>query len=293
MSRSRDTLTWLEPGDEAEESGWFEPGGRFRIGDVEFQCATSAHRSARGRFWIRKDRALVEEYLDLLDGFPKANVVELGIGDGGSVALTALLTEPKRLVAIELNPHRVEALDELIGDLGLSERVRLHYGVDQADRTRLGTIVEDEFAGEPLDLVIDDASHSLEETRASFETLFPRLRPEGQLLIEDWNHQHLLSRGIAEALARPDRPGLAEFERRLGEGPPEAPLSRLVVELILAQAESDEFLTRVTIGPHWVAVRRGPATLDPGGFRLSDLYTDHLGLLPSEGSADLRGVGSP
>ena len=289
MTRSRDTLTWLEPGEDIGESGWFEPGGRFRIGNVEFQCATSAHHSAPGHFSIRKNRVLVEEYLDVLDGFPEANVVELGIGDGGSVALAALLTEPKRLVAIELNPTRVDALDELVGDLGLSEYIRLHYGVNQADRVRLGTIVEDEFAAEPLDLVIDDASHSLEETRSSFETLFPRLRPEGLLLIEDWNHQHLLSRGIAEALARPDRPGLAEFERRLGEGPPEAPLSRLVVELILAQAESEEFLARVTVGPRWVGVRRGPGTLDHRGFRLSDLYTDHLGLLPGESAADLGG----
>ena len=46
-----------------------------------------------------------------------------------------------------------------------------------SDRERaLGTIVAEEFGDERLDLVVDDASHSLEPTRTSSETLFPRLR---------------------------------------------------------------------------------------------------------------------
>ena len=40
--------------------------------------------------------------------------------------------------------------------------------------------------GEPLDLVIDDASHLYGPTMASFEVLFPRLRPGGLYVIEDW-----------------------------------------------------------------------------------------------------------
>ena len=35
--------------------------------------------------------------------------------------------------------------------------------------------------------MIDDGSHLLEETRACFETLFPRLRKGGLYMLEDWN----------------------------------------------------------------------------------------------------------
>ena len=42
-----------------------------------------------------------------------------------------------------------------------------------------------EFDGR-LDLVIDDASHELHATKASFETLFPLLRSGGWYIIEDW-----------------------------------------------------------------------------------------------------------
>jgi len=63
----------------------------------------------------------------------------------------------------------------------------------------LKQIVLGELADE-VDLVVDDACHAYEETKASFEFLFPLLQPGGIYLIEDWswattlitNHQMLL-----------------------------------------------------------------------------------------------------
>jgi hypothetical protein len=55
-------------------------------------------------------------------------------------------------------------------------------------------------------------------------------------------------------------------------------LTQLVVELMLATAESDDFVTQVTLGPWSVSVRRRSAPLDPETFRLALLYTDRLGL---------------
>jgi predicted O-methyltransferase YrrM len=288
MMRASDALTWLPSG--AETSNWFGPVERFRVGEIEFHCSFE-HGSKPDRFFICKHRQLVEDYLAVFDDFPGANVVELGIMDGGSVALAAMTASPGKLVALELDESRVDALDALIERLGLSERVRTYYGVDQADDTRLRAVVDDEFKEQQLDLVIDDASHRLDETRASFETLFPRLRPGGLFLIEDWNWQHRMAMAAAATLADPNSRARAKLERRLreesaGETPAPAaepsapPLSRLIIELVLAQAESDEFLSEVTVSPWWVGIRRGSGDLDPLTFRLSDLYTDHLGLLP-------------
>jgi len=290
MPRARDALTWLPS--EAAPSVWFDQIDRFTVGDVEFRCSFE-EGSEPHRFFICKNRPLLEQYLDAFDSFPAANMVELGIAQGGSAALTALVAPPRKLVALDLIDNRVEALDDLIERLGLAERIRPYYGVDQADRARLQEILDDEFGDEPLDLVIDDASHRLEETRASFETLFPRLRPGGLFLIEDWNQQRL-SGALGEALetAAPDSPIRAQFENRLaqlgaesggsGEPLPADPfVVRLVMELMLAQAESDQFLSELTVGHYMIAVRRGPGELDPETFRLSDLYTNHLGLLPN------------
>ena len=206
-------LTWLDPLSAGQTSQWFERVDRFTVGGVEFHCSFD-RGSEIDRFFIRKHRRLVEEYLDVLNAFPSANIVELGIAAGGSVALAALVARPRRLVAVELDSTRVDALDGLISRLELNETVRPYYGVDQADRSRLAQIIDQEFAGEPLDLVIDDASHLLAETRASFETLFPLLRPGGLFLLEDWNQQRL-GRVLADALADPNSPASVEFERRL------------------------------------------------------------------------------
>ncbi len=254
----RDRLTWIDSPNDAElrdrtesalRDSW---GARFRVGDIEFLCGYEDSKSRS--FSILKDRIMVEEYLEIVERFRGENFVELGIASGGSVALTALVAPPRKLVAVELKQDRVEALDELIADRGLGERVRLHYGVDQADRARLADIVEDEFGDEPLGLVIDDASHLLSETRASFETLFPRLRPGGLFVIDDWNHEHRLSRGLAAVLAESNPELEAAIGRRMAEGPPDPPFAQLVVELMLIQGESHEFARKLEIGPRWVGV---------------------------------------
>lgn len=294
MNQASDAPTWLS----AEEGGpgWFKKVERFRVGDVEFRCSFE-RGSQLDRFYIRKHRRQVEAFLSVFDRFPDANVVELGIMEGGSTALAALAGAPRKLVALELESERVGALDELIEREGLGDRVRPYYGVDQSDRARLGEIVAGEFGDERLDLVIDDASHHLEPTRASFETLFPRLREGGLYLIEDWRWQIRRAAAVAERLADPDSPAKERLARRLrrsgrpadGEGggsTRHAPLPIVVIELMLANGESDEFVSEVTMGPWWVTVRRGEGQLDPGAFRLADLYTDRMGLLPSLEGAD-------
>ena len=65
----------------------------------------------------------------------------------------------------------------------------VHFGTSQCDNEMLKQIVQGELADE-LDLVVDDASHTYEETRASFEFLFPLLSPGGIYVVEDWSWAH-------------------------------------------------------------------------------------------------------
>ena len=60
-----------------------------------------------------------------------------------------------------------------------------HYNTSQDDKDRLYTILEKDLDGK-LDLVVDDASHLYELTKASFVYLFPKLNPGGLYIIEDW-----------------------------------------------------------------------------------------------------------
>ena len=66
----------------------------------------------------------------------------------------------------------------------------MHFSTSQSDGEVLEHIVRNELANE-LDLVVDDASHTYEQTKASFEILFPLLQPGGIYLIEDWSWAHM------------------------------------------------------------------------------------------------------
>jgi hypothetical protein len=143
----------------------------------------------------------------------------------------------------------------------------------------VGEILATHFGGPVIDLVIDDASHEYAATKVLFETVFPFVRPGGAYLIEDWCGES----GIAFAIDR-------EL-RRTGQvlpddgRPPSTPLTRLALELVLAKAESADVIDEVQLDTSTVLVRRGPAPLDPSGFRLDDVARDFHHILAAEATA--------
>lgn len=215
---------------------------RFAVGDTVFQLPPpgqllTADSLEGADFFVMKDRAAVERYAALAADLRPRRIVELGVFQGGSTALLAELFAPQRLVAIDREP---------VGDvLARYPAVEVHDDVDQADRARLATIAGDE----PLDLVIDDCSHLYEPTRASFNELFPRLRPGGRFVIEDWRWAH---------------PALDAEDDGLFEG--EVPLTRLVFEIVLALPSVPGLIADVRIDEDSVWVERGSAAVDPAGF---------------------------
>jgi predicted O-methyltransferase YrrM len=217
--------------------------------------------STSSQFLIAKSNDVVKLYRQLIHDQRPRRIVELGIFRGGSTAFLALLARPERLIAFEYEAERVAALDELIDRFDLSDRVTLMYGIDQAERARIEDVVAREFEGVPLDLVIDDASHQLAQTRASFDTLFPLLRSGGDYVIEDWAWAHAI----------PD----------LYDG---ISISPLVVEASVACAKSrGGVVSSVDIRYGAAIIRRGEAPLDPS-FQLANWCDERdyavLGILP-------------
>jgi predicted O-methyltransferase YrrM len=240
---------------------WVE-ASKFVIDEVEFVTLGNVVNPADDRlalylmsvapasasqFLIAKSNDMAELYRKLVhDHYPRY-IVELGIFRGGSTAFLALLAGPEKLVAFEYETERVAPLDELIDRFALSDRVSLKYGIDQAERARIEEIVARELQGEPLDLVIDDASHQLAQTRASFDTLFPLLRSGGRYVIEDWAWAHVI-------------PDLYDGKS----------ISPLVIEASIACARSrGGVVSSVDIRHGAAVIARGQAPLD-GTFQLAD-----------------------
>ena len=242
-----DVLTW-------------EDSERLRVGETVFHTLAPdkvMHRASPedGEFAVFKARSLIETYAALIAEHQPERILELGIATGGSTVLLAELARPAKLVAIDRKP-----LDEVRARVGahadsrgFSEVIRTFGGVDQADRSQIARIVEEEFGGHTPDLVIDDCSHLYEPTRASFNELFPRLRPGGAYLIEDWTWAH--------------NPLDSEYPE--GVWPDEVPLTRLFFEIELAIPSIPGLIASISIDRQAAVITRGEAEIDPQDFEIA------------------------
>lgn len=306
-------VEWLDDVSDAERHRLARDAPhRFRVDTTEY-VTTMGSEPGRSDLCIKKPPALVEDTVAFFRGQRGANIVEVGISQGGSTALIAQIAEPAKLVAIELSADPVEPLERFLDETGRRGTVHPYYGIDQSDREVVPRIMDDEFGDEPIDVVTDDASHLLDLTRTTFEMLFPRLRPGGTYIIEDWNWEHVRAHAVAEALAHEQSPGhaafRAELKQRLADRsspeyaafetwfeqqakdpdrtpPPRLsarPLSILAMELLVARAWSGDVVSELVVRDFWVVVRRGPAELDPDTFRVADIVHDRFDLLPRHG----------
>jgi predicted O-methyltransferase YrrM len=258
-------------------------GHVLHVGAATFSCSYPDLGIEDGQLPVIKPPELVERCIRLSEELQPRRMVELGISKGGSTAMWAALIEPDKLVALELAPTPVALLTDFIEHHQLQEQVRPYYGVDQGDRDRLAEIVDDEFGDQPVDLVFDDASHRYDETLASFEVLFPRLRPGGLYVIEDWAHEHWWTDVLAARLAADPEGSTKELEAWLTAHPEHdrhrRPMARLAVELTVARASNQDSIRSVACERDWIVVVKGDEVLEPSTFRLSDLVHDHDGFL--------------
>jgi predicted O-methyltransferase YrrM len=254
---------------------------RFSIDGVSFVC--SHGESTPDLFCIRKPRPLVDATVALARRVRTDRIVEIGIASGGSAALLALIAQPRALVGIERDPTPVGALADLVAARSLP--ISTYYGVDQSDHGRLTAIVTEEFGSEPIDLVIDDASHRFDETRASFETLFPRVAPGGTYVIEDWNWQLRLSYGIAHPATEPAPARLTGDESLRAyfrENMRPVSLEALALQLVLVRACAKDVVSDLFVDESRVVITRGDAQLDPEAFRVADHFADPHGILHTD-----------
>jgi predicted O-methyltransferase YrrM len=167
------------------------PEGRFSLGGENFVIEVAVPPKDRRpstveEFTIAKNEPYLRIYDDLASSFSPRSILELGIFQGGSYVFLDKLFKPRRMSAVEIRPRPVEALFQYVSR---NENRFVHFATSQCDGEILRKIVLGELADE-LDLVVDDASHTYEETKASFECLFPMLQPGGIYVIEDWNWAH-------------------------------------------------------------------------------------------------------
>ena len=242
---------------------------RFVLNGIQFRLSEWGGKgsSSPDKFLILKNRWMVERYLKILDKLQPKRIFELGIKRGGSAVLLQEYCAAEKLVAIDICEERQKPLDEYIHTNNLAGVLRPKYGIDQSDAQSLRSIVAEEFGAQLIDLVIDDASHLLEQTRASFDALFPYVRPGGVYVIEDWPWAH-------KKVDQSDLPDI---------NPGKQPLSKLVFEIIMACPSTYDYIEEIVVDRNSIAVWRGDAVINPDGFRVQNcILPEGLALISKE-----------
>lgn len=114
-------------------------------------------------------------------------LLELGVSEGSSIRTWRDYFPNATIIGVDNNLQ--VGLDKDLKHLDLNELNIFLYELDQAD-PQLPTVIAEHI---PLDIVIDDCSHDNSMTAASFNLLWPCLKPGGLYIIEDLCSYEFLS----------------------------------------------------------------------------------------------------
>lgn len=181
----------------------FEIDGTKFIIDIRF--GNQRAKSTDEAFTLVKTRRLINLYIGMARLKP-TDILEVGMYQGGSIVLFDKIYRPRRLVGIDLTKEPIAPLDKLVK---AGSAIRPYYGTSQSDRPRLEEILKKEFP-DGIDMIVDDASHLYEHSKATFEICFPFLKPGGHYFLEDWQWSHTRS-GQTAAHPWHDKPALTNL----------------------------------------------------------------------------------
>lgn len=236
-----------------------DSNGEFQIDDVRFKIDVSRGSNRRPSdshaFTLVKDRQFLDIYANLARDIRPRSILELGIFQGGGFAFLDQLFEPQLMSAVDISPRPVEILVDYVS----KRRGRwVHFSTSQDDAEKLTVVVEKDLGG-VLDMVVDDASHLYEQTKHSFEILFPMLSPGGTYIIEDWAWSH------TESYQQPDAPWANK-----------AALTNFVFELV-SLLGSDDLIGSIEIHRPLLIIRKAKAAHRQSDYRRLDV-TSRLAL---------------
>jgi predicted O-methyltransferase YrrM len=209
---------------------------------IDVDGASDRFAQSGGEFYMAKSPVYLDSYAALLEGRRVRSILEVGVFRGGSMVYFDRVYRPDLVVGVDWHADPLPRLREYIASQAFSE-MHLHQGVHQASRADMEWVIDRHFK-DGVDLVVDDASHWYEETKATFEIVFPHVRPGGVYVVEDpdW---------ASGPLAYPGSPWHGKRD-----------CMPLYEELKALSERSPELMPEVAILPGFFYVRRGEASAD-------------------------------
>jgi hypothetical protein len=236
----------------------------LQINDVNFYLSIDTEELKNGRsfadsFLLGKPRHMVEKSASIPLQRHTSKVFEMGILQGGSIALYDQLWSPEKIVAIDHAPNAVTELTSYIYKRNKTEIIKPYYGINQADRSAMKHILNTEFPNKDIDFIIDDASHLYQETRKAFNISFPYLKAGGLYCIEDWAWAHWPGEYWQEPIPNSFLYG-------------KTAMSNLLIELFMLAASRRDLIESITVEHSIITITRGSGKIEGDDFNISDHY---------------------
>jgi hypothetical protein len=221
----------------------------IELGGVKFVLDTRPGKergtSKDNEFVLVKTQAYLSFYDSLRACTPK-EILEIGMFEGGSLVYFDKLYSPKMLVGVDIRRTPIAALERYRQS---RPHIKTYYGRSQDQAPTRGAAQSNFPKG--IDLVIDDASHDYEKTKATFLNIFPLVKAGGHYVIEDWGWAH--------------RPSYQQSDATWSGRPA---MTNLIFELTVMTAVS-RVMDSVTISEHLVCIKKGRGMLPPSKLDLS------------------------
>ena len=133
---------------------------------------------------IHKNKETLDTYHRLFQSFTPETIFEIGVKEGGSLVLWSDLFDCK-VVGIDNDIKQLSnAYYEYIYGRDVTVIHADCYQLDKVDAALRRHFTE------PIDLIVDDCQHTLDQICMNFESHYPKLSYRGLYVIEDWYALH-------------------------------------------------------------------------------------------------------
>jgi cephalosporin hydroxylase len=225
---------------------WYE--NKFILDELVFNIEDRISKFEDNHIIIYKSKKQIDafcKFFETFTNFHPKDIFEIGIWKGGSTLFWDKIFNPRKIVAIDNLLNDENVLTKY--DKKDIPNIQQYYDIDQTDKERLIEIARKELSSS-IDLVIDDASHLYNETKISFETLFPMIKENGFYIIEDWAWWH--------------------FPKYNNSFIGKKPLTDFVTDLIKLKGSSEDIINHFYVDQNFIAIQKGAKELEPLSFKI-------------------------
>jgi len=166
---------------------WLQPGSQHE----DHPLAASTRMGERFAYW-GSDKSTFHAYDPIYERLLSDRVdeiqlvLEIGVADGGSVLAWRDIFPSAHIVGLDLAPCNHPSVTT-------ADRLELHVG-DMRDHATLQRVA----AGRSFDLIVEDASHKLDDNLRALFVMLPMLASGGLYVIEEFDRQAPVRENLLE-----------------------------------------------------------------------------------------------